>query len=399
MTTSAASPASRLLFLDWLRIAAFAILVPYHVGMYYVTWGFHVKSPFAGPGLEPWMTMSSPWRMCVLFIVSGAVTSIMLRRDAGPGFVRQRSARLLLPLLFGMLVIVPPQSYFEVVQKYAYPGSYGEFLGLYLTGSKAFCQHGRCLALPTWNHLWFLPYLWVYTVLLWSLVAVRPRWLDSLAAGFERALRGPGLVVWPIAALALTRLTLRSRFPETHALVDDWFAHALYLPMFLAGALLARRAALWPRIASWRWPGLVTAIACWAVLVTGLPGATGGPRRAFVVGSLQWGALIAAFGFAHRHLNFEHGCRRYLTDAVFPVYILHQTVIIVLSQALLPFGLRPAVEGPTLVIATFALSLLGYEAARRVGPLRPFMGLSRQRLDSRGAPAGDASRSSAAHPA
>ena len=41
----------RLYFLDWLRVAAFGLLVLYHVGMYYVSWDWHVKSPFsAAPG-------------------------------------------------------------------------------------------------------------------------------------------------------------------------------------------------------------------------------------------------------------------------------------------------------------------------------------------------------------
>ena len=76
-----ASTPSRLLFLDWLRIGAFALLVLYHVGMYYVSWGWHVKSPFAGTALEPWMRLSSPWRLSLLFLISGAATSFMLQRD------------------------------------------------------------------------------------------------------------------------------------------------------------------------------------------------------------------------------------------------------------------------------------------------------------------------------
>jgi glucans biosynthesis protein C len=152
---SPASPADRLLFLDWVRILAFAILVFYHVGMYYVTWEFHVKSPHASPFLEPWMRMSSPWRMDLLFVVSGAATSFMLLRQGASGaLVRLRARRLLIPLLFGMLVVVPPQSFLEVMQKLGYAGSYFDFTRLYLSGYQGFCfSAGRCLMLPTWNHL------------------------------------------------------------------------------------------------------------------------------------------------------------------------------------------------------------------------------------------------------
>ena len=59
----------RLYFLDWLRIGAFALLVLYHVGMYYVTWPWHVKSADASAALEPFMRLSSPWRLSLLFLI------------------------------------------------------------------------------------------------------------------------------------------------------------------------------------------------------------------------------------------------------------------------------------------------------------------------------------------
>ncbi|HEX8613129.1 MAG TPA: acyltransferase family protein [Telluria sp.] len=113
------SPA-RLWFLDWVRIIAFFVLILYHVGMYYVTWDWHVKSPFASPAIEPLMLLSSPWRLGLLFMVSGVASSLMLAKAGAARFLGQRSVRLLVPLVFGMLVIVPPQAYLEVVEKVAY---------------------------------------------------------------------------------------------------------------------------------------------------------------------------------------------------------------------------------------------------------------------------------------
>ena len=97
--------------LDWVRILAFALLVPYHVGMYYVSWDWHVKSPHAGHLIEPLMLLSAPWRLGLLFLVAGAACQGLMARRAAWGFVRERSRRLLLPLLFGMAVVVVPQAY------------------------------------------------------------------------------------------------------------------------------------------------------------------------------------------------------------------------------------------------------------------------------------------------
>lgn len=378
------APPTRLLFLDWLRIGAFALLVLYHVGMYYVSWPWHVKSAQAGTWLEPWMRLSSPWRLSLLFLVSGAATSFMLQRTGAAGsLLAARSRRLLWPLLFGMAVVVPPQSYFEVVQQHGYAHGYLDFLSLYYSGFQGFCKaDGGCLILPTWNHLWFVAYLFVYTVLLWALLRCWPRALERTAALAERALRGPALLVLPITVFAVLRLTLFDRFAPTHALVDDWYLHACYFAVFVLGAAWARDAAMWDRCAQWRWAALALALVAWATIAVGTnaPAGAAMPRGQLALmrvayATIQWSAIVAAVGFAHRHLNRDHRWRAMLAEAVFPVYIVHQTLIIVFAMALAPLRLTAAIEGPLLVAATFAASFAVYRLVRRVRWLRAAFGL------------------------
>ena len=57
--------------LDWVRIGAFGLLIFYHVGMLYVSWEFHVKSTHRIAALEPLMLVLNPWRLALLFLVSG----------------------------------------------------------------------------------------------------------------------------------------------------------------------------------------------------------------------------------------------------------------------------------------------------------------------------------------
>jgi hypothetical protein len=78
--------------LDWVRIIAFMLLILYHVGMYYVTWDWHVKSPHASHAIEPLMQLTSPWRLSLLFLVSGVATAYLLARQGNMGFLRGRSS-------------------------------------------------------------------------------------------------------------------------------------------------------------------------------------------------------------------------------------------------------------------------------------------------------------------
>ncbi len=155
--------------------------------------------------------------------------------------------------------------------------------------------------------------------------------------------------------------------------------------MFVCGAVFARPPSVWERIPRWRWIALVTALATWAGLVVYFGHydqitPPEGLRQCMriVYAATQWCALLAALGFARRHLNHDHAWRRYLTDAVFPVYILHQTLIILVAMALRQAALPAWFEGPVLIAATFVLSFAGYEFVRRVRLLRPWFGLASQ---------------------
>ena len=94
-----------------------------------------------------------------------------------------------------------------------------------------------------------------------------------------------------------------------------------------------------------------------------------------VWGLNQWAAIVAILGFAGRVAPGDSPALRYLSQAIFPVYILHQTIIVTLAHNAKPLALAPLVEGPLLVVLTFALSLAGYELVRRIPPLRPLFGL------------------------
>ena len=371
--------------LDWIRVGAFALLVLYHVGMFYVTWDWHVKSPRASRALEPLMLATNPWRLLLLFVVSGAATRFLADRLAPGPLARSRARRLGLPILLSMLVIVPPQTWFEIHAKLGSDLSVADFWWRYVTGSGHWCPPSGCIVTPTWNHMWFVVYLLVYTLLAALLLRARP----GLAAALTRrldALPGWAFLVLPAAVLALLRVTLAPRFGITHALVDDVYAHAMYGPAFLLGVGLARADRLRERTIHLRWvAAAVWVVACLAYginahLHPGGAGASEALKTAMrvVYGVEQWTAVVAVLGFAARHLTRRGPWLATLTEAVFPVYIVHQTITIAFAVRLAPLGLPVGLEAALLVAATFGGGWATYLAVRRIGPLRPWFGLRRQ---------------------
>ncbi|MDF2900515.1 MAG: acetyltransferase [Phenylobacterium sp.] len=370
--------------LDWIRVGAFFLLILYHVGMFYVPWGFHVKSPHPVEWLAPVMMLTNPWRLTLLFLVSGAATRFMADKVSAGGLAKARTARLLPPLLLAVFVIVPPQSYYEIVEKLGYSGSFLDFYGKYVTASGHWRPDGEPLITPTYNHMWFVVYLLVYSLILAALLRIGRPAVARAEAGLERALGGWGLLVWPALILVVLRMTLFPAFGITHALIDDWYNHALSFGVFLFGFLTAKSQPVKAAFIKVRWPALALAALGYGVYATvrwiyrAEDAVTPLAMQALgqmAYGVNQWGAIAAILGFGARHLTRGGPVLTYLTLGVFPFYIIHQTFIVVAGHHLAKVGLPQGLEAAILIGGTFACCFVTYEIVRRVALLRPLFGL------------------------
>lgn len=381
--TSAVSPERRP-DLDWIRVGAFFLLILYHVGMFYVPWDFHVKSPHPVEWLEPVMMLTNPWRLTLLFLVSGAATRFMADKVSAGGLARARVSRLFPPLLLAVFVIVPPQSYYEIVEKLGYSGSFLEFYGKYVTASGHWRPNGEPLITPTYNHMWFVVYLLLYSLILAGLLKFSRPAFAKAQAGLEHGLGGWGLLVWPALFLVALRVTLFPVFGITHALVDDWYNHALSFSVFMFGFLTAKSAPMKAGFIRWRRAALVLAVLGYGVYATvrwvyraedaAIPLAIQALAQ-IAYGLNQWGAIAAILGFGAKHLTRGGPVLTYLTLGVFPFYIIHQTFIVVAGHHLAKLGLPQGLEAMILIAGTFACCFVTYEIVRRVALLRPLFGL------------------------
>lgn len=403
--------------IDALRVLAFALLILYHVGMVYVAgWDFHIKSTYQAEWLQWPMIFVNRWRMPLLFLISGIALGLAGIGGRRLRFAWSRSVRLLLPLLFGMFVVVAFQAYCEGrASGHLAPGLW-PFLASYWRvhpwpeGSFTGWRHGI-----TWNHLWYLAYLWPYTLLL---LAVTPL-LDRL--GRSRPLAAAGTIAslaWvlvPIAWFAWTLLVLEPAYPETHALVGDWTVHAQSLPLFLGGYVLAARDQGWAWLRRARWASLALALLA-TTTELGLrwlgrhlpPGPL--PHWAMAIrwdlvehlarAAYMWLALLAILGWGRVLLDRPMRWLPYCTEAVFSWYVLHQTLIVALAYWLVPLRLGAVLE-PSLVLGGTILGclLLHEYLVRRIAWLRPLFGLKpKARRAAAPAPAASAAPAAGALP-
>src|SRR6202011_1302483 len=120
------------------------------------------------------------------------------------------------------------------------------------------------------------------------------------------------------------------------------YNHAVYATVFLIGLLLARTDEFWAATESQRRLALALAAAIFlSFLVLRWSRDSATPPSlvlrlygGIAYGCYQWFCIVAILGFARRWLTADSSVRRYLTDAIFPYYIVHHTAIIVMPHAL-----------------------------------------------------------------
>ena len=148
--------------IDWLRvIAVVLLLVPYHTYRIFDTFEtWYVKNDQLSTALNWFMIFGNAVAMQLLFLLAGAATWFALRRRSGVQYAKERLMRLLIPFVFGVLVLVPPQSYFGLRNHSDYAESFLQYYPRFFE-FKLEDPGGYYLGGFTPGHLWFILYLFV----------------------------------------------------------------------------------------------------------------------------------------------------------------------------------------------------------------------------------------------
>jgi len=385
----------RLHYVDWLRVLAFGLLILYHCSVaFFPDMSWLVKSPQTSQMLSWTMDFPRAWRLALLFFVSGMGTWFAFRSAPGLSFLRDRTLRLLVPLLFAMAVVVVPQVWIERVMEEGYRGSLMTFwIERYFTEGKY--PAGNI----TWAHMWFVAYLLVMAVGLFPVFRFlqSPRG-EALSRAFAAVVRSPFVFLLFLLPLALN-LALSPVFPrQTNALYNDGAWFAVWASWFGFGFLVARHhAEIIGSVVARRWTsaalaaGLTAALYAFCFLppadAAGSLGSWENQTPAFKAldFALAWTMILTAIGFAARHLDRRSAALAWLNGKVFALYIVHQTVIVWALYHVLPIEAGAWAKFGLVVAVTTGLSLAIAVAAERLPwPLRLAFGFADRPAAPRG---------------
>jgi glucan biosynthesis protein C len=373
--------------LDWLRIGATFLLFPFHVAKTFdVLPIYHIKNAELSPALDYFTLFIHQWHMPLFFVLAGWSACASMRNRGVAGFRRDRVRRLLVPFLFGSLLLCPLLKYAElssglsITARGAAPlgtefrESFLEFLPTFYTRLDRF----------TWSHLWFLVYLftfsWLYTRLFARLLA-RPEMVGRPSVA---------RLYLPLVPLIVVQTTLRFVWPGVQNLYDDWANFTYYSLFFILGFVLACEPVWEQAIArEWKRAGAVGLVAA-AVALVGwwMRGGVGFPipltiATALPVVPLQmlsavagYATIVGLLGFARAHLSATRRMQAYLSESSLPVYVLHQFGIVLTGYFIIRWEASIAEKFLLLLVASVVSTMLVYHLVVRPTPvLRAMLGM------------------------
>ena len=392
--TPLAASAGRLSYLDWLRFLVVLSLAPFHAALSFTGMGvvyvydipirdMLLSGAFpqnAGPfAMRIFTIFMDNWFMHLLFMVSGIAAASSLRKRTAGAFVGERANRLLLPLLLGTLFVISVQSWLRALSFGRFSGSFFSFYPHFFEGinagpaSKGNMDYGQ---------LWFLLYLFVYSVLALPLLLVLKRRADSSKLAAARGLSQGALVLIPAIWVAILEAAFRPGWPGFQNLVNDWANFTVYLSFFLFGYAAGAARDLLEAMERNRFPALALGLLAFAarLAVYRIVPVPPGYNAANMVtqacrGVAAFGLVIAAMGYGRRHLNRESRALSVARDLAFPLYVLHFAPLSAATFLLLGTGLGVWARWGIAVAASWITVAVFTFLARYVPLVRDVLGI------------------------
>ena len=308
--------------------------------------------------------------MPVLFIIAGMSTAFALAKRSGGQYLRERVFRLLIPLLFGIAILVPPMTYITQIAQGKTLTFWQHYANFFTFGSDISGRQGTF----TPAHLWFILYLIIFSLVALPLILLLRR------KGSQGVVRG---VAWlfekPMALLLLGLLVAVAGRTEFLGAINPIY----YLVVFISGYLLMTDER-YQKAIDRDWPVMLLLGVILEVLRdTGQPVTVDNtlPRalRDVAMEFNRWVWLLAILGIGHHLLNRGGKVLNYLGEAAYPFYILHFLFLTAVSYLVVQIHAAVAVKYLLIVTLTFGVTFLVYEGARRVHPLRFLMGMKPHR--------------------
>jgi hypothetical protein len=383
MTSTLLHSKERIYYLDWLRVSAFGLLILFHSWQPFTNFHWLLKSDKTTLVADVVTVFFHTWRLHLIFFVSGFGTWLALLSN-GKHFLHDRLLRLIVPFVFGAIVIAPCQYYYQLLQSgkdigfMEFMGNYPEFL---MSKNLQFDLFQWIIEIGI--HLWYLPYLFIMTlVMLPFLKRIDRKGLSD--AFIQKLTHRPRLALLLSLPILIFQLLLKPVFPE-YTGVADFFMYACF---FVYGFILAKENSrllpvLWKNNNILLILGVLSSLLLIGCLLDDqLRNAAFDPqynlRHVIVSVPISLSAFCWTFYFVSlfsRRCNVKRKIVAEVNRSVLPVYILHQSIIVVAGFYIIKYIDNGFLQFALIVVMTLIGSFLAYHVIKKFKATRFLLGM------------------------
>jgi glucans biosynthesis protein C len=298
------------------------------------------------------MTMLNVWRIPLLFFVSGMGVYFAIQNRNWKQLIIERTWRIWLPFVFGFFCIVPVHVY--IMQSY------------YKTSVSY---------MPNAGHLWFLGNIFSYVLIFSPLFFYFKRNENGkIVSRIKKIFSNPLGLLLVMAAFMTEALIIKPYPYELYAMT--WHGYFLGLLAFFFGfCLVLSGDPFWSMILKWRWVFPSLAILLFILRIVQFE--MNPPIYLLVIESNCW--ILSAFAFGCKYLNRPGKSLTYLSQAAYPVYIVHMIFLYLGSMLIFPLELDVHLQFILVLLFTFAGCFSVYELIIcRINFVRPLFGMKRK---------------------
>jgi hypothetical protein len=374
--TSASEKPERRYDIDWIRIFGMATIFLYHCGRFFNLEDWHVKNNALSPGISIILEILEIWMMPLFFMISSMSSYYSLTKRSQKQYILERFKRLIIPLIFGTLVIiVPVQVYIERASHGQFKGSFIDFYPHYFDGLYAFGGNFAWMGL----HLWYLEFLFIFSMLTLPLFVLGVKKKNSRAISHAVTFfTKPGAIFLLAIPLILMEMFVGQYRDSIGIQSFGGWSLLTYLLFFITGFFLSLDVRFKDTIEKHRIPALLIAA---GITLLGIVSylydlESVGKYQDVLTAAASWCWLLAIFGFGSRHLSFNHSILKYANEAVLPFYILHQMVIVIFGFWMMDWEIGILAKYLLLSLSSFLTIMLVYEfLIRRINLMRFLFGM------------------------
>ncbi|MFT5984306.1 MAG: glucan biosynthesis protein C, partial [Ulvibacter sp.] len=340
--------------LDWLRVIAILAVYFHHLGMPFNGDDFHIMNSESSKLLDDIMVYFEQFRLPLLFLISGTGTVLAFSKRTWKSFFKERTGRLIIPLFFGTLFIVPPQTYYQ------YINDFNSYWQIYTEGR-----------FET-NHLWFIENLYVISIIVIPLIIfLKSKKSKSFINWFEKISSYKiGLLLGGLPLIILT-IVLKRYYPTGDSSLTNLSETFFYAYFFISGILFASSKMFWANLKKFRQFHLISFIISTLSFYSYyfIPNNIVEPYLILSVrwdiwyglcSLLGWCFVLTILGYGQVYFNKPSLWLKRMNEAIYPFYILHQTVIVVFAYYIIQLDLNISAKFSILLVSSFLIIVFIY---------------------------------------